>query len=292
MLNRAIYPEELKVMFAKRRCVGFISAALIVTALIGFVLAGFLRAQFAFAAGAAAKGKLSVTSRGNDSGSETQNRQAEMRQAYGRLPMNFEVNQGQASPEVKFLARGRGYQVFLTETEAALVLRSTNAKTNNGAKASPQPASRFDRDPQSSVLRFKLQNARAGSRVSGTEMLRGKSNYLIGNDPKKWRTEIANYSRVEYVDVYPGVNLAYYGTQQTLEYDFIVKPGADPKQITMSVEGAEKVDLAENGDIVLQVGGEKVLHRSPLVYQDYGEARRNVPSRYVLKGGNQIGFVV
>ncbi len=156
----------------------------------------------------------------------------------------------------------------------------------------PQSASRIGRNPQSKTLRFKLQNALPNSRVNGVGLLAGKSNYLLGNDPKRWQTEVPNYSRVEYAEVYSGIGLAYYGTQQTLEYDFIVSPGADPRQITMSVEGAEKLELDEKGDIVLHVAGEKVYHRSPVVYQGVGAARRNVSGRYVLKGGNRIGFEV
>src|SRR5262249_12492197 len=149
---------------------------------------------------------------------------------------------------------------------------------------------------QSSALRFKLPGARAASQTAGqivgSGLLPGKSNYLIGNDPKNWHTDIPNYSRIEYREITPGVTLAYYGTQRALEYDFVVAPGVDPSQISMTVEGAEKIELDDNGDLILHVDGERVYHRSPISYQTAEGKRRQVTSRYVLKGGNQIGFEV
>jgi uncharacterized protein (TIGR03437 family) len=290
-------------MFAKRRHLDFIGAGLVLTALIGISLAGLFRSQSTFAAFKTAKEIVSKTSNENSFDqsrleSAAPDRREEMRRAFGRLPMNFEVNQGQADPSVKFMARGHGYQVFLTDREALLALQIAAKTSECGSRIAdcnqgshPQSAFRsFGRNPQSKLLRFKLQNARSASEVKGAGQLQTRSNYFIGNDPKNWRTDIPNYSRVEYVDVYPGVNLAYYGTQQTLEYDFIVQPGADPRQITMSIEGAEKIEVDQNGDIVLQISGQEVLHRSPMVYQQAGAVRQPVTSRYVLKGGNQIGF--
>ncbi|HKE05295.1 MAG TPA: hypothetical protein VKE91_14645, partial [Blastocatellia bacterium] len=221
-----------------------------------------------------------------------------VKRQYGRLPMNFEVNQGQANDSVRFLSRGHGYQVFLTDNEAALVLQSSVSNESGASNAQPESLTRGG-ETQSNILRIKPVGAQAGpegaSRITGYDLLPTKSNYLIGNDPGQWHTGIPNYARVEYSEIYPGVNLAFYGTQQALEYDFILAPGADPDSITISVEGAESIELDDNGDLLMRVGGEKVYHRSPLTYQDdrsVAAGRRSVRSRYVLKGGNQIGFAV
>src|SRR5262249_61699065 len=114
----------------------------------------------------------------------------------------------------------------------------------------------------------------------------------IGNDPDQWHTGIPNYARVEYSEIYPGINLAFYGTQQALEYDFIVAPGADPDNITISVEGAESIELEDNGDLVMRVGEEKVYHRSPLTYQDdrsVAAGGRSGRRRLAFRGRHQVG---
>ena len=130
--------------------------------------------------------------------------------------------------EVKFLSRGRGYTLFLTGNEAVLALNKAEIgggtrKPEFGTRRSPL-ATRH----AASVLRMSLVGASESARVSGLEQLPGKSNYFIGNDPKKWRTDVANYAKVRYQNVYPGVDLVYYGNQGQLEYDFVVAPGANP----------------------------------------------------------------
>src|SRR5262245_46044046 len=223
-------------------------------------------------------------------------KQAQINGAYGRLPMSFELNQGQGDSNVRYLARGRGYQVFLTETEAVLRLQGVNQKPGGAAAPSPfadrtNPQSQ-NPNPQSGALRIKLDGASPDGQIIGLDPLPGKSNYLIGNDPGKWHKDIPNYARVEYRDVYPGVNLAYYGSQRALEYDFIVSPGYDPGVITVSFEGVEQVELGANGDLALHLNGEVIYQRNPVIYQQAGGGRRAVTGRYVLRGEKQIGFEV
>jgi uncharacterized protein (TIGR03437 family) len=213
-----------------------------------------------------------------------ENRQEQMKQAYSRLSMAFERNEGQAAPEVRYLTRGHGYQVFLTEQEAALVLWDAERAEDAPQSAGP--------NSQSNVLRFKTFGGRADAEVVGLDLLRTKSNYLIGNDPSDWRTEIPNYGRVEYRQVYPGIDLAFYGSQTKLEYDFVVAPGADPSDVAMTVEGADSMAVDGNGDLVLRVGRATVYQRAPVSYQMEGKSRRMVTSRFVMKGQNRIGFAV
>lgn len=228
-----------------------------------------------------------------------QDRQEEMRQAYGRMPMSFEVNRGQSDQAVRFQARGHGYQVFLTEQEAVLMLYGggcADCAADRGAFSERDGASTSGRmgrqETREGMLRFKLQNARPATRIIGAGQLKGRTNYLIGNDPENWVTDIPTYSRVEYAEVYPGISLAYYGNQQRLEYDFIVQPGADPRQIAVRIEGADRMELAPGGDLLIQVGGSRVYHRSPVTFEENGNSRRRVRSRYVLNGDGSIGFEV
>lgn len=220
----------------------------------------------------------------------SEDRQLGVKRAYGRLPMNFEANQGQAASEVRYLSRGHGYQVFLMEREAALLLQEREGAPARAGGAVDRPVDQ--EEVRQSLLRFKVESSSSETRMTGMEELRMKSNYLIGNDPAAWRTGIPNFARVETPEVYPGITLAWYGTQQALEYDFVVGPGADPAAITMSIEGADRIEVDPNGDLVLRVGNETVYQRAPVSYQAINGTKRTVTSRYQLKGGNRIGFAV
>lgn len=206
------------------------------------------------------------------------------RQAYGRMPMSFEENRGQADSEVLYQAKGHGYQVFLTGGEAVLMLSGGDA-----GRADERPVGS---DQREGALRLRLVNAREAASISGSVQLKGRSNYLIGNDSSKWVTDIPTWGRVEYREVYPGIDLAFYGNQQRLEYDFVVRPGADPRRIGVRIEGADRMKLSPEGDLVLEIGGNRVIHRSPVTYSDDGGARQRVRSRYVINGDGSIGFEV
>ena len=144
--------------------------------------------------------------------------------AYGRLALTFEANQGQVDKKVKFLSRGSDYGIFFTSTEAVLQLTTADGRPTIEKS-------------QSSVLRMKLVGSKSEPHIEGVDQLPSVSNYFTANDPKKWRTDVPNYAKVRYKDVYPGIDLIYYGNQRQLEYDFVVAPGADPRGIALSFEG-------------------------------------------------------
>src|SRR5205814_1626160 len=154
-------------------------------------------------------------------------------EVYGKLPLSFEANQGQTDSHVKFLTRGAGYGLFLTSAEAVLRGRHGDAGKGTNRQVVAETHRRI-----ATLLRMKLVRANQAARAHGVEELPGKVNYFIGSDPKKWRTNIPTYARVEYNNVYPGVDLVYHGNQQQLEYDFVVGPGADPRAIKMKFAGA------------------------------------------------------
>src|SRR5438093_5070067 len=210
--------------------------------------------------------------------------------AYGKLPLSFEANQGQTDPQVKFLSRGRGYTLFLTPTEAVLTLTKADAHAKrrlSGDATLVEPEKRAG-----TVLRMRLVGANPAPEVAGVGELPGKSNYFLGNDPKKWRTNVPTYAKVEYQDVYPGVNLVYYGNQRQLEHDFLVSPGADPKAITLAFEGVDGVAIDALGDLVLRADGGEVRLRKPFVYQDHDGQRAVIPTRYVLTAERHVAFEV
>jgi hypothetical protein len=208
-------------------------------------------------------------------------------QAYGKLPMSFEANEGQAPDGVKFVARGQGYSLALTATEATLALRKPQPAAARGVG---RPDTFESRRGQTATLRMRLVGANADAGVAGQDQLPGKSHYFTTSDPAKWRTNIVHYAKVRYQDVYPGVDAVYYGNQQQLEYDFIVAPRTDPSAIRLAFDGADALRVDTNGDLVLRVAGGELRHRKPYAYQDRADGRQEVKARYELRPGNQVAF--
>jgi hypothetical protein len=204
--------------------------------------------------------------------------------AYARLPLHFEANQGQTDAQVKFLTRGIGHTLFLTESEAVLVLTKSDP-TQKTTRESPAQITQI-------VLRMKFVDANPRSRVVGLEELPGKANYFVGSDSKKWHTNVPLYTKVRYHDLYPGIDLNYSGDQGTLKSDFVVRPGATPHRIVLAWEGADSVDVDGNGELVLHTAGGVLRHRRPDVYQEMDGARRRIAGRYVLKDPHQVGFEI
>lgn len=209
---------------------------------------------------------------------------------YGKLPLSFEINRGQAPKPVEFLARGDGYNMALLPGEAVLQLSKPKPEANTidaSAKAIGENSAAVK--AISATLKIKLAGANKQAHVSGVEPLRGKSNYLIGNDSTKWQTDVPTYAKVKYEGIYPGVDAIFYGNQRQLEYDFIVAPGADPQAIRLDFAGTRSVRLDDNGELVLAtVAGEVRQHR-PVIYQQINGARQTIEGGYKVKG-NQASF--
>jgi uncharacterized protein (TIGR03437 family) len=187
--------------------------------------------------------------------------------AYSKLPITFEPNLGQADAHVDFLARGSGYTLFLTPRGGTLYLSGT-AETMN----------------------IKLVGSNPAAHPEPLDALPGKSNYLIGNDRAKWHTNIANYARVKYRNVYRGVDMVYYGNQRQLEYDLVVGPGADPSVIQIAFAGVQSMRIAPDGDLLLRVPGGEVRQHKPVIYQQTNGIRQTVEGRYIRKGNRSVGF--
>src|SRR5215813_8809620 len=163
---------------------------------------------------------------------------ASSQSSYGSIPLQFEENRGQTDSQVQYIARGGGYTVFLTPSEAVFALKPGRPVSRGKKKMG-----RFTRPEQTgpqklSILRMKLSGANASPVALPSSKLPGTVNYFVGHDSRKWRTGISTYSKIQYLDVYSGIDLVYYGQQNKLEYDFVVYPGADPQKIAFSFEGA------------------------------------------------------
>ena len=204
----------------------------------------------------------------------------ESRQAVvsAHVPLNFEANKGQADAQVKFLSRGSGYALFLTSDEAVLKLRSVVPRQHSVSSESRKNA------VSAAVLRMKLLGASQNASVSGESELPGKSNYLIGNDPGRWQTGVSQYARVRYRQIYPGIDLIYYGKGGQLEYDFEIAPGVDPKQIQLSFAGASHLRLASDGDLVADTAAGEVRLHTPSVFQEINGLKKPVQSKLEISG--------
>jgi Bacterial Ig-like domain (group 3)/Beta-propeller repeat/Dockerin type I domain len=204
-----------------------------------------------------------------------------LQQAYGQLPLSFEVNNGQTASQVQYLSHGSGYALFLTENSAVLSLTQPSASAAGQTPTSTGVA-----------LAMNLVGANPQAKASGLDEQSGKSNYFIGNDPSQWHANIANYGKVEYQGVYPGINLVYYGNQQQLEYDFVVAPGANPNRIQLNFQGANSISLDAKGDLVLHTASGDVLQQAPVIYQIVHGARHTVSGRFVLGAQGRVSFQV
>ncbi len=215
-------------------------------------------------------------------------------EAYGMLPLRFEENQGQTAQEVRYVSRGAGYELFLTPQEAVLALRPNVAHDLSPLHrmAFIQAIREARRAGQMTVIRMRLEGANPEPQMIGTDRLPTKVNYFIGNDPRKWHTNVPSYARVKYAGVYPGVDLVFYGNQRRLEYDFLVAPGADPKAIALKVDGARKMRINAHGDLVLRVSGGEVELRKPVVYQNVKGERREIASGYAIASNHCVAFAV
>jgi len=208
-------------------------------------------------------------------------------ETYGKLPLYFEANRGQSDAQVKFLARGPEGTIFLTSTEMRLLLTRREPPARNRL-SHRGPA--LQAPTTATAVRMTLAGASTTPRVSGLEELPGKVNYFIGNDPAAWRTNVPTYAKVRYDDVYPGIDVIYYGNQRQLEYDIIVRPGADPSRIVLDFQGADRLEVDGRGDLVLHTAAGPIHQRKPVIYQDIDGVRREVQGGYRLANSRQVSF--
>lgn len=222
--------------------------------------------------------------------------QKETRNLLSGLPLMFEPNQGQgnldaADPRAKFIAHGSGYSLFLGEQGAILGLVSPKQELTAGVQPRSGKAVAKADAPRIELVQMKLAGANAHPTLSGADLLPSVSNYIVGNNPAGWRRGISQFARVRYADVYPGINLLFYGNQGHLEYDFQVAPGSDPAQAELEFDGAKQLEL-QDGALVIKTAGRSMRLEAPSIYQQIDGRRQTVAGGFVLRGSNRAGFAV
>jgi hypothetical protein len=186
------------------------------------------------------------------------------------LPLFFEASQGHAASPAQFIARGQGCQFLISPAETQIALRKTAGNM--------------------AAVRMEFAGASAQAQMSGDTELPGKINYLTGNDPAQWHTGVAMFAKVRVGELYPGVNLVYYGNQQQLEYDFTVAPGAKPDVIAIHFGGVDKVSISKQGELILTLGDAEIRQPKPVIYQTVSGARHEIIGGYRLVDAFTVAF--
>ena len=192
------------------------------------------------------------------------------------LPLYFEANRGQVDSAAQFIARGSDSQFLILPGAAQLTLFRTTAPGTFSAQ----------------MVRMQFVGANAGAQISGADELSGKINYLIGSESARWQTGVATFAKVQVGEVYPGVNLTYYGNHRQLEYDFTVAPGADPGVIAIRFDGADKIFINPAGELVLNLGDREIRQPKPVIYQTAGGSRKEISGGYKILDAHTVAFAV
>ena len=206
-----------------------------------------------------------------------------------RIPLVFERNAGQTDSSVRYLSHNGRYSLFLTGDAAVFsMVAGTPHKSAMPDGSAPRDAL------VRSAVRLKLigsnaHPANAHPEIAGLDPLAGRVNYLIGKDPAKWHVGIETYGRVRASDVYPGVDIVYYGTPNTLEYDLVASPGADTSGIKFAIEGEATTVVDRDGNLAIATAAGLMTIHKPLVYQQSRDGSRiTVGGRFELAGGERI----
>jgi len=183
--------------------------------------------------------------------------------AYGRLPLNLIENEGQVDNRVKLYEKGSGHATFFTPEGIYLGLSDGSRK--------------------SAHLKLIPLGANKHPEIVAEGLQEGRVNYFIGKDPTKWKTNIPTYHAAVYKEVYPGIDMKFYGNNRQLEYDIVVKPGADPSKIRLAYEGIEALKVTEKGDLEIGLKDGKILQRRPQVYQEINGKRIGVDGKFKIR---------
>jgi len=211
------------------------------------------------------------------------------------MPLAFTENQGQWDTKVKFRADAGGATMwFATNGAYCQFTRRINdvdpvmvSRPGGGRDGLLDQESD---DFETMMIKATFAGANPNPLMVGEDELEYKCNYFLGDDPAAWRTDVANYSAVVYEDIYPGIDLKYYGNGREMEYDFIVSPGADFSRIQIQYEGVESLSVNDDGELVVETMWGEVIERRPVVYQERNGERIPIDGRYEIAANNAFGF--
>jgi len=222
----------------------------------------------------------------NESPPITEAQRASVIKSYARLPLYFTENKGQVNKEVKFTARGPGRTIFFTPKGLTLTLTQ---RAGNLRKDYQGGSGRIRSRDKPALVTESVSLAFSGAlddpKLIAKTPLPGHVNYFIGNNPSKWRTSVPTYRGITYENIYSGIDARFYGNNEALEYDIIVRPGASPEAIKLTCAGVRALGVKENGDLEIRLGHGGIIEKKPRIYQVVGGRKAEVEGSYrVFKG--------
>ena len=214
--------------------------------------------------------------------------------AYGNIPLAFTLNEGQAPSAIRFTARGSGCGMAFSPSGTTFLLSRETA--GSVARRAAKKSVVFEDDPtrdnpeyESFALNLSFIGANENPEIQGEDRLPWNNNYFIGNNPDKWRTDVPNYKKIRFKEVYSGIDLVYYGNQKRVKYDFVVKPGEDPNKILLKYNFGEvggTLSVNEKGELVVKTPVGELVEEKPYCYQKINGKEVGVAIRYeVVEGG-------
>jgi hypothetical protein len=210
------------------------------------------------------------------------------------LPVMFEEYSGQARTAFKFQSRmGTGYillgpsQAFIRESTPS---NSRAIRLASGQRQNPGTASR-GQDRDELALEIRLVGSNPFASAQGVDKFPARANYFIGNDPSKWRINVPTYTRIRFREVYPGIDLDYYGNERGLEHDFKVAPRGNPEDIRMRFVGVKDTRVDADGNLDVKTNTGTLTLRRPVIYQEgAGRRKQIVAGKFVIAEPNTAGF--
>lgn len=207
---------------------------------------------------------------------------------YGRLPLRFEKNIGQTNNNIDFISHNSDYALFLSPTKTIFAIK--NQQNANNFSKNPKINRRNPIVESTTTLTMELIGANNNAKPIELDKLETKSNYLISNNQNEWQTNVENFSKVKYQNIYKGIDIVYYGNQKQLEYDLIVSPYINPDTISIAFPEAENLNIDSQGNLIINVNNKTINKKKPYIYQDIDGIKQEIAGNYIIKENNQISF--
>ena len=232
------------------------------------------------------------------SASEAPDQPGSLKASFSSTPLSFTQNNGQWPDSVLYRASAGGATMWFTPTGAYYQFTRRIPRTEDPVGGRRPRLLQVDESGNQtdsieiSMIKAELVDANPNPLAEGVSQIDYKCNFFLGNEPDKWRTDVPNYESIQYQDVYPGIDLKYYGNGKQMEYDFIVSPGADYSQIQIRYDGAKSLSIGENGELIIKTSFGKITELQPKIYQIVDGRKVAVEGNYVLGPNNTFGFKV